>query len=183
MDREKALSLLKKYNSSVSLIHHAFAVEATMREFAALKGQDVEYWGLVGLLHDVDYGMFPEEHCKKAPELLKEIGASDEFIHAVCSHGYGICSDVEPVHYMEKVLFTIDELTGLVNATALMRPEHMNGMSVKSVKKKWSSANFAAGVNRDLILKGVEMLGDMELPEVIQTTINAMTKVATEIGL
>lgn len=183
MTREDALGLLKKYNTSASLIHHAFAVEATMREFAALKGEDVEYWGLVGLLHDVDYGMFPDEHCKKAPQLLKEIGADDGFIHAVCCHGYGLCCDIAPELYMEKVLFTIDELTGLVNATALMRPEHMNGMSVKSVKKKWSSANFAAGVNRDVILKGVEMLGDMELSDVIQTTINAMTKVASEIGL
>lgn len=120
---------------------------------------------------------------KKAPELLRKIGACDEFIHAVCSHGFGLCSDVEPVLYMEKVLFTIDELTGLVNATALMRPEHMNGMSVKSVKKKWGSVNFAAGVNREVILKGVEMLGDMELADVIQTTINAMSKVAAEIGL
>ncbi len=183
MIRTEAEALLKKYNTSESLIHHAYAVEATMREFAALKGEDVEYWGLVGLLHDIDYGMYPDQHCKKAPELLKEIGASDEFIHAVCSHGWGICSDVEPVLYMEKVLFTIDELTGLVNATALMRPEHMNGMSVKSVKKKWSSANFAAGVNRELILKGVEMLGDMELADVIQNTINAMTKAAPQIGL
>ena len=183
MTRTEAETLLKKYNTSESLLHHAYAEEATMREFAELKGEDVEYWGMVGLLHDIDYGMFPDQHCKKAPELLKEIGASDEFIHAVCSHGWGLCSDVEPVLYMEKVLFTIDELTGLVNATALMRPEHMNGMSVKSVKKKWSSANFAAGVNRDLILKGVGMLSDMELSDVIQTTINAMTKAANQIGL
>lgn len=183
MTREDALALLKKYNSSESLLHHAYAVEATMREFAAFKGEDIEYWGLVGLLHDVDYEKYPDQHCKKAPEILKEIGVSDEFIHAVCSHGWGLCCDVEPVLYMEKVLFTIDELTGLVNATALMRPEHMVGISVKSVKKKWSSANFAAGVNREVILKGVEMLGDIDLPQVIQLTIDGMSKVASQIGL
>lgn len=127
--------------------------------------------------------MFPEEHCKKAPELLKEIGASDEFIHAVVSHGYGLCADVKPELYMEKVLFTIDELTGLVHATALMRPEHMTGISVKSVKKKWANANFAAKINRDVILQGVEMLGDMELSEVIQHTIDGMSKVTSQIGL
>lgn len=183
MNRDQAIELWKKYNNSESLFHHALAVEATMREFATVKGEDPEFWGLVGLLHDVDYGQFPDQHCQKAPDLLKEINASDEFIHAVVCHGWTLCSDVEPVHYMEKVLFTIDELTGLVNATALMRPEHMNGMSVKSVKKKWSSASFAAGVNRDIILKGVEMLGDMELAEVIQHTIDAMAKVAPQIGL
>ena len=177
MTRDDAIGLLKKYNHPENLMHHAFAVEAVMREFAVLKGEDPEYWGLVGLLHDVDYAMFPEEHCVKAVQLLKEIGADDAFIHAVCSHGYSLCCDVEPVLYMEKVLFTIDELTGLVNATALMRPEHMNGMSVKSVKKKWSNANFAAGVNREVVLKGVEMLGDMELADVIQITINGMSKV------
>lgn len=181
--REQALELLRKYNQSESLIHHAFSVEATMREFAAVKGEDVEYWGLVGLLHDVDYGTYPDQHCKKAPELLKEIGASDEFIHAVCSHGYGLCCDVQPILYMEKVLYTIDELTGLVYATALMRPEHMVGISVKSVRKKWSNANFAAGVNRDLIVQGVELLGDMDLPQVIQTTIDGMSKVQEQIGL
>ena len=183
MTRDEALALLKKYNTSESLIHHALAVEATMREFAAIKGEDVEYWGLVGLLHDIDYGMFSNEHCKKAPQLLKEINASDDFIRAVCCHGWGICSDIEPVLYMEKVLYTIDELTGLVNATALMRPEHMVGISVKSVKKKWANANFAAGVNRNLISKGVEMLGDMDLAQVIQTTIDGMSKVAADIGL
>lgn len=137
----------------------------------------------MGLLHDVDYGMFPSEHCKKAPELLREIGADDDFIHAVCSHGYGICSDVKPEKYMEKVLFAIDELTGLINATALVRPEKMVGMTVKSVKKKWNSAGFAAGVDRSLILKGLEMMGDMELPELIQHTIDAMAKAAPQIGL
>lgn len=183
MTREDAMGLLRKYNDNEHLVHHALSVEATMREFAALKGEDVEYWGLVGLLHDVDYGMFPTEHCKKAPELLKEIGADDDFIHAVVCHGWGICTDVKPEKYMEKVLFTIDELTGLVNATALVRPEKMAGMTVKSVKKKWGSAAFAAGVNRDIITQGVALLGDMELPEVIQHTIDAMSRVTAEIGL
>lgn len=183
MTRDDALYLLRKHNDNEHLIHHALAVEAVMREFAALKGEDPEHWGLVGLLHDVDYGMFPSEHCKKAPELLGEIGADDDFIHAVCSHGYGICSDVKPEKYMEKVLFAIDELTGLINATALVRPEKMVGMTVKSVKKKWNSAGFAAGVDRSLILKGLEMMGDMELPELIQHTIDAMAKAAPQIGL
>ncbi|MDD2231736.1 MAG: hydrolase [Sphaerochaetaceae bacterium] len=183
MTRDDAMGLLRKYNDNEHLINHGKAVEAVMREFASLKGEDPEYWGLVGLLHDVDYGMFPDQHCKKAPELLKEIGADDDFIRAVVCHGYGLCSDVKPEKYMEKVLYTIDELAGLVYATALVRPEHMAGMTVKSVKKKWSSPTFAAGVNRDIIIEGTATLGDMELPEVIQHTIDAMSKVATDIGL
>ena len=180
--REEAISLLKKYNSSESLQIHAYCVEATMKKFAQLQGEDATYWSLVGLLHDVDYGMFPDQHCTKAPELLREIGADEEFIHAVCSHGWGICSEVEPTLFMEKVLYTIDELTGLVYATALMRPEKMNGMTVKSVKKKWASKGFAAGVNRDLITKGSEMIG-MEIPVIIQTTIDAMSEIQDQIGL
>ncbi|AEV30706.1 putative HD superfamily hydrolase [Sphaerochaeta pleomorpha str. Grapes] len=180
--REEALSLLRKYNASEALVTHAFCVEATMREFARLQGEDTDYWALVGLLHDVDYGSFPEEHCTKAPELLKEIGADENFIHAVCSHGWGLCSNIEPTLFMEKVLYTIDELTGLVYATALMRPERMQGMSVKSVKKKWASKGFAAGVNRDLITKGADMI-DMEIPAIIQITIDAMTGVQSQIGL
>ncbi|MDD4011771.1 MAG: hydrolase [Sphaerochaetaceae bacterium] len=183
MTREDALSLLKKYNQSESLIHHAYCVEAVMRHIASRRGEDPERWGLVGLLHDLDYGMWPTEHCKKAPELLKEIGADDDFIHAVVCHGWGLCSDVEPILYMEKVLFTIDELTGLVYATALMRPERMEGMSVKSVKKKWSSPSFAAGVDRDIILKGIEMLGDVTKEDVIQDTIDALAPIASQIGL
>lgn len=126
--------------------------------------------------------MFPEQHCKKAPELLKEINAPDDVIHAVCSHGWGICSDVEPTRKMEKVLYTVDELCGLIYATALMRPEHMNGMTVKSVKKKWSSKNFAAGVNRDLIDKGIAMLG-MDKSQVIQLAIEGISSVADQVGL
>lgn len=180
--REQALELFRKYNRTESLYHHALAVEATMREFAKKYGEDEDYWGIVGLLHDIDWEMFPEEHCKKAPELLKEIDMPDDMIHAICSHGYGLVSDVKPERQMEKVLYTIDELTGLVNATALMRPEKINGMSVKSVKKKWGAKSFAAGVNRELIEKGSELSG-IEIPELIQTTIDAMTKVKDQIGL
>jgi len=181
-NREEALQLLKKYNTNDALVLHAYCVEETMRKFAAHFGEDEEYWSLVGLLHDVDYGSFPQEHCSKAPSLLAEIGADDAFIHAVCSHGWGLCSSIEPTHIMEKVLFTIDELTGLIYATALMRPEHMQGMSVKSVKKKWSSKGFAAGVNRDLITQGAAMLG-MELGTIIQMTIDAMRGAEEKIGL
>ena len=157
--RDEALELFRKYNKSESLYHHALCVEAVMRAFAREKGEDEDYWGIVGLLHDIDWEMFPEEHCRKAPELLKEINTPDDMIHAVCSHGWGLVSDVEPERDMEKILYAVDELTGLVYATALMRPERMNGMSVKSVKKKWSSKSFAAGVNRDVIEKGSEMCG------------------------
>ena len=180
--RDEALGLLKKYNSSQALVYHAYCVEETMRKFAQLRGEDMDYWGLVGLLHDVDYGSFPDQHCSKAPDLLKEIGAEDDFIRSVCCHGWGICSDLEPMLFMEKVLYTIDELTGLVYATALMRPEKMQGMTVKSVKKKWSSKGFAAGVNRDIITKGSEMVG-MELSQIIQLTIDAMTEAHEKIGL
>ncbi|HKM08346.1 MAG TPA: hydrolase [Sphaerochaeta sp.] len=181
-NRDEALQLLRKYNTNEALILHAYCVEETMRKFAKHFGEDETYWSLVGLLHDVDYGSFPEEHCLKAPSLLSEIGCDDAFIHSVCSHGWGLCSDIEPEHIMEKVLFTIDELTGLIYATALMRPEHMQGMSVKSVKKKWSSKGFAAGVNRDIITQGAAML-DMELTSIIQMTIDAMGEAQEKIGL
>ncbi len=180
--REAAETLLRKYNPNEALVYHAFCVEETMGRFAAEYGHDVHYWSMVGLLHDIDWGMFAEQHCKKAPELLREIDLDDAFIHAVCSHGWGLCSDVEPLLFMEKVLYTIDELTGLVYATALMRPERMHGMSVKSVKKKWSSKGFAAGVNRDLIEKGARML-DLPLEHIISLTIEAMEKASTKIGL
>lgn len=180
--RDEAMALLRKYNKSEALVNHALCVEATMRAFAKEQGEDPDYWGLVGLLHDIDWEQFPEQHCRKAPELLKEIGADDAFVHAVCSHGWGICCDVEPSLFMEKVLYTIDELTGLVYATALMRPDHMKGMTVKSVKKKWSSKSFAAGVNRELIEKGAQMIG-MEIPAIIRTTIGAMAEIEDQIGL
>ena len=182
MTRDEAYGLLTKYTKNEALVHHGLAVEAVMRRFAKELGEDEEYWGLVGMLHDIDWDQWPEEHCKKAPELLKEINADDDFIHAVCSHGWGICSDVEPTKKMEKVLYTIDELSGLVNATALMRPTHMEGMAVKSVKKKFKNKSFAAGVNREIIQKGCEMI-DMDLATVTQLTIEGMNTVAEEIGL
>lgn len=180
--RDEALALWHKYNKSESLYHHALSVEAVMRAFAVKEGEDPDYWGIVGLLHDVDWEMFPEEHCKKAPELLAEIDMSEDMVHAICSHGWGLCTDIAPERKMEKILYAVDELTGLVYATALMRPEKMNGMSVKSVKKKWSSKGFAAGVNRDVITKGSELAG-IEIPDLIQTTIDAMSGISGEIGL
>lgn len=182
IERDKALELFRKYNKSESLYHHALSVEATMRAFSVMENEDPEYWGIVGLLHDIDWEMFPEEHCRKALELLKEIDMPDDMIHAICSHGYGLVTDVKPERQMEKILYTIDELTGLVYATALMRPEKMVGMSVKSVKKKWKDKSFAAGVNRELITKGSELCG-IELPVLIETTIKAMSGVSSEIGL
>ena len=182
MDRKQAEKLFRKYNKSESLYHHALSVEAVMREFAEKYGEDADFWGTVGFLHDIDWEMFPEEHCRKAPELLSEIDAPEEVVHAVCSHGYGLVSDVKPEHRMEKVLYTIDELTGLITATALMRPEKMKGISVKSVKKKWKDKSFAAGVNRELITKGAEMMGE-DIGTVIQTAIDGMTKIAPQLGL
>ncbi len=180
--REQALKLFKKYNKSESLYHHALSVEAVMREYAALFGENVEYWGIVGLLHDIDWEMFPEEHCKKAPELLKEIDAPDDMIRSICSHGYGLTVEIKPELKMEKILFTIDELTGLVNATALMRPDKIKGMEVKSVKKKWKDKRFAAGVNRSIIEEGARM-AEIEIEEAIRVTITAMAKIADQIGL
>lgn len=182
ISREKAVELFKKYNKSESLYHHALSVEAVMREFAGKNNEDQDFWGIAGLLHDIDWEMFPEEHCRKAPELLAEIDAPEELVHAVCSHGYGLVTDVKPEKYMEKVLYTIDELTGLITASALMRPEKMKGISVKSIKKKWKDKSFAAGVNRDVITKGAEMLG-LDISEIIQTSIDGMTEIAPELGL
>lgn len=181
--RNKALCVLKQYNQNEALIRHALSVEAVMREFAAAAGEDVEYWGRVGLLHDVDYEQYPQAHCKKAPELLAAAGYDEAFIHAVVSHGYGLCADVEPLLYMEKVLYTVDELTGLIAATALMRPSRsVTDLEVKSVKKKFKDKAFAAGVNREVINTGCAMLG-MELDDVIGRCISGMQKVAQDIGL
>lgn len=182
-DREKALETLHKYNQSQSLRAHALAVEAVMRHFANKYGEDENYWGCVGLLHDVDYEMFPEEHCKKAPELLLEAGYDDAFIHAVVSHGYGLCTDVEPALKMEKALFATDELTGLITACAYMRPsKSVLDMELKSVKKKYKTKGFAAGVDRGIIEKGAQML-EMELDDVIWQTVLGMRKAAGELGL
>ena len=181
--RDEALALLKRYNESESLVRHGLAVEAIMRHFAAQAGEDVEYWGAVGLLHDVDYERYPEEHCKKAAELLAQAGYAEDFIHAVVSHGYQVVNDVEPTRYMEKVLFTVDELSGLINATAIMRPSHsLSDLEVKSVKKKFKDQRFAAGVDRALILKGCEMLG-MELDSVIDQCIQGMRENHEALGL
>ncbi|ADL69697.1 metal dependent phosphohydrolase [Thermoanaerobacterium thermosaccharolyticum DSM 571] len=183
INRDEAYALLKEYNKSESLITHALAVEAVMRHFAELFGEDKEKWGIIGLLHDLDYEMYPNEHCKKVREILEERGWPEEYIHAIESHGWKLCSDVEPVHKMEKVLYTIDELTGLITATALMRPsKSILDLEVKSVKKKWKQKSFAAGVNRDVISEGAELLG-MDLDKVIEETIIGMRNVADEIGL
>lgn len=182
--REKAFELFRKYNSNDSLIKHGLAVEAVMRHFAVLLGQqDVEKWGIIGLIHDIDYEMYPDEHCIKAKEILAQNHYPEDYIHAVVSHGWGICVDVEPVEQMEKVLYTIDELTGLIAATALLRPsKSILDLEVKSVKKKWKQKGFAAGVNREVIEKGAALLG-MEMDEIIKETIQGMRQVAREIGL
>lgn len=183
MTRDEAVALYWKYNTSESLYRHALAVEAVMRRFAQELGYDSDYWGIVGLLHDIDYEQYPDEHCKKAPELLSAAGVSEDIIHAVVSHGWTLCSDVEPEHPMEKVLFTIDELTGLVTATALMRPSRsLMDLEVKSVKKKWKTKGFSVGVDRELITKGAQMI-NMEVTTVIQLTIEGMRTVAAELDL
>ena len=174
MERTQALDLLKKYNKEEFHIRHALTVEGAMRYFAKQYGHDEEFWGLVGLLHDIDFEVYPEEHCQKAPELLKEIDASDEFIHAVCSHAYGLCSDVEPTHEMEKILFAIDELTGLIGAAAIMRPsKSVQDMELSSLKKKFKDKKFAAGCSRDVIKEGAERLG-WELDKLLEETLLAM---------
>lgn len=172
--REAAWELIKKYNSEPFLRHHAVTVEGVMRWYAAEKGYDPEFWGLCGLLHDIDFGMFPEEHCIKAPELLAEIDTPEEIVHAVCSHGYGLCCDVEPVHEMEKFLFAADELTGLIGAAIILRPSHScQDMDVKSVKKKFKDKRFAAGCSRDVIAKGAEMMG-IELADLFDLVLRGM---------
>lgn len=182
--REAALLLLKEYTKSDSLIKHALSVEAVMRHFAKLFDEsDIEKWGIIGLLHDIDYELYPEEHCIKARDILKSKNYPESYIHAVECHGYGICTNVEPAETMEKVLYTIDELTGLITATVLMRPsKSIHDLEVKSVKKKWKQKSFAAGVDRDLIEKGAKVLG-MEMDKVIEETINGMKAAAEEIGL
>lgn len=174
--REQALDLLREYNKEPFHVLHALTVEGTMRWYAKELGygEDEDFWGIAGLLHDIDFELYPEEHCAKAPELLKPAGASDELIHAVCCHGYGICSDVEPVHEMEKVLFASDELTGLIGAAARMRPsKSVMDMEVSSLKKKFKDKRFAAGCSRDVIVDGAEKLG-WTLEELMEKTILAM---------
>lgn len=186
ISREDALALLKKYNKDPFHIQHAYTVEAVMKWYAEQLGygEDAEYWGLVGLLHDIDFELYPAEHCLKAPELLRAGGVGEDMIHAVCSHGYGItveCGktiDVEPVHEMEKVLFAADELTGLIWAAALMRPsKSTKDMELKSLKKKYKSKGFAAGCSREVIERGAEQLG-WSLDDLLTKTLAAMA--ATE---
>ncbi len=186
ISREDALALLKKYNKDPFHIQHAYTVEAVMKWYAEQLGygEDAEYWGLVGLLHDIDFELYPAEHCLKAPELLRAGGVGEDMIHAVCSHGYGItveCGktiDVEPVHEMEKVLFAADELTGLIWAAALMRPSRSTkDMELKSLKKKYKSKGFAAGCSREVIERGAEQLG-WSLDDLLTKTLAAMA--ATE---
>lgn len=174
--REQALELLKTYNKDPFHIQHGLTVEGVMRWFAEQLGyaEDVDFWGMVGLLHDIDFEMYPEEHCIKAPELLRVGGVGEEMIHAICSHAYGMHVDVKPEHQMEKVLYATDELTGLIWATALMRPtKSTQDMELKSLKKKYKTKNFAAGCSRDVIEKGAEMLG-WDLNDLLQKTLDAM---------
>lgn len=181
MNREDAIKLLKKYNQEEFHIRHALTVEQVMKYFAKQNNEDEEFWGTVGLLHDVDFEQYPDQHCKKAPELLKEINVSDEMIHAICSHGYGICSDIEPKHKMEKILFATDELTGLIWAAAKMRPsKSTKDMEVSSLKKKYKDKKFAAGCSREIIVRGAEFLG-WELDELLQNTLDAMKETEDDI--
>ncbi len=181
--REQAIELLTQYTKSESLIRHGLSVEAVMRHFAARFGEDPEKWGIIGLVHDLDWEMYPEQHCRKTEEILRGAGWPGEYIRAIRSHGWGIVTDVKPEHTMEKVLYATDELTGLITATALMRPSRsILDMSVKSVKKKWNQKSFAAGVDRSIIEEGAAML-ELELADLITETIAAMRSVADEIGL
>lgn len=181
--RDEALALWREHNDDDSLFRHALSVEACMRRFASASGEDPEYWGLVGLLHDIDYQRHPDEHLRHSGPILAAAGYPESFIHAVDSHGWGICTSVEPTHYMEKVLFAIDELTGFVAACAYVRPSRsVLDLEVKSVKKKWGTAAFAAGVRRDIIEKGAVMLG-IPVETLIAETIAALRDVAAETGL
>ena len=181
--RQEAFTLLKEYNKNESLIKHALAVEAVMRYCACKRGEDEEKWAVIGLVHDLDYEQFPEQHCKKTEEILRSRNWPEDYIRAIMSHGWGICTDVEPKNNLEKTLYAIDELVGLITATALVRPsKSVMDMTPKSVKKKWKDKSFAAGVNRDVIEKGTSMLG-IELTELIEDAIMGMREVADEIGL
>ena len=174
--RDDALALLKKYNKEPFHLQHALTVEGVMKWYANELGysEEADYWSMVGLLHDVDFEQYPEQHCIKAPELLREAGVGEDMIRSICSHGYGITVDIAPEHEMEKVLYAADELTGIIFAAAKMRPsKSVQDMEVKSVKKKFKSANFAAGCSREVISRGAEMLG-WELGDLIQKTIYAM---------
>ncbi len=181
--RDEAMSLLRRYNQNESLINHALAVEAVMRHIARKYNEDDEKWGIVGLIHDLDYEKFPELHCRKTEEILTQHNWPAEYIRAVISHGWGICTEIEPQSRLEKTLYAIDELTGLVTACALVRPsKSVMDLKPKSVRKKWKQKGFAAGANREVIEKGAQMLG-VELNELIEDVIMGMRQVASEIGL
>jgi len=181
--RDAALALLTQYNQNEALIKHALSVEAVMRYCARKRGQDEDPWGVIGLVHDLDYERFPERHCHKSAEILREHQWPEEYVRAVLSHGWGICTDVPPQTDLEKTLYAMDELTGLVAATALVRPSRsVLDMTAKSVKKKWKEKSFAAGVNRGVIEKGAEMLG-VDVSALIEDAIMGMRQVADQIGL
>jgi len=181
--RDEAFALLKEFNQNESLLKHALAVEGVMRYAARKRGEDEEKWGVIGLVHDLDYERYPQQHCQKTEEILRERGWPEDYIHAVISHGWGLVTDVKPTHEMEKVLYAIDELTGLVTAVALVRPsKSVLDMKVKSVNKKWKDKSFAAGANREIIQKGADMLG-VELSELFEDVIMGMREVAEAIGL
>ena len=184
LTREAALDLLMKYNKEPFHILHGLTVEGVMRWYANELGygEEADFWAMAGLLHDVDFEMYPEEHCKKAPELLAEVNASPELVHAVCSHAYGVCCDVEPIHQMEKVMFAVDELTGLIGAAARMRPsKSVMDMELSSLKKKFKDKKFAAGCSRDVIKDGADRLG-WTLDEVLDKTIQAMRSCETSVA-
>ncbi len=184
ISREDAFILLQKHNKDPFHIQHALTVEGVMKWYAKELGygEDAEYWGIVGLLHDLDFEEYPQEHCIKAPELLREAGVGEDIIHAVCSHGYALTVDIKPEHEMEKVLYAVDELTGLIGAAALMRPsKSVQDMELKSLKKKYKSKGFAAGCSREVIERGAEMMG-VELNDLLQDTILAMRSCEQEIA-
>ena len=181
--RSEAYALLCEYNKQESLIRHGLAVEAVMRHFAEKSGDNIEKWGVIGLCHDLDYEQFPDQHCTMTRKILEEKKWPEAYIHAIVSHGWEICSDIEPTHYLEKVLFAIDELTGLITASVYVRPsKSILDLTTKSVMKKWNTRAFAAGANRDVIAKGANMLG-MTVEELVEATILAMQKCAEAIGL
>lgn len=181
--RDEALELLREYNTNPSLINHGLAVEAVMRYMARKYNEDEEKWGIIGLIHDLDYEKHPDEHCTKTREILEKHGWPDEYIRAAISHGYGICSDVEPLTLLEKTLYAIDELSGFIVACALVRPSRsVMDLTAKSVRKKWKQKHFAAGVNREIIENGARML-DADLNDLISDTIMGMREKADEIGL
>ena len=184
ISREAAWAALRRYNQEPFHLQHALTVEGVMQWYAKELGygDDAEFWGIVGLLHDIDFERWPEEHCQKAPELLREAGCGEDIIHAVCSHGWGECSDVEPVHQMEKVLFATDELTGLIGAAARMRPsKSCKDMELSSLKKKFKDKKFAAGCSRDVIRQGAERLG-WELDRLLDSTLQAMRATESQIN-